>query len=157
MAKRNLVTAATIAQLLTAAGCQATHVDKVATAPSAERLEYVSQFKNIDKANKGQISLDQATAYYTTLFTELDKNRDGFLDVRELEPVVPVMGAKTAEDLVVKLDRNSDNKLSRPEFVVIANWLFQLTRSGNDLTLQEVQRNLPVSSQVPRQPTLFGN
>jgi len=117
----------------------------------------VSQFKNIDKANKGQISLDQATAYYTTLFTELDKNRDGFLDVRELEPVVPVMGAKTAEDLVVKLDRNSDNKLSRPEFVVIANWLFQLTRSGNDLTLQEVQRNLPVSSQVPRQPTLFGN
>jgi hypothetical protein len=44
---------------------------------------------------------------------------------------------------VFKLDRNSDNKLSRPEFLVIVNWLFQLASSPHELALGDVERACP--------------
>jgi hypothetical protein len=60
----------------------------------ADRLEFVSQFKKIDAAGKGQITLEQATAHYNIVFTGLDKNGDGFLDVAELQPLLPIMARK---------------------------------------------------------------
>jgi hypothetical protein len=157
MAKGRLVTAATIGQLLVVGACQSGQVEKIGAVQSPERLEYVSQFKKIDAVGKGQISMDQATAHYSTLFGQLDKNRDGFLDANELQPLIPFMGAKSTGELLTKLDRNSDNKVSQPEFLVIANWLFQLAGGANVMTLAEAQNNVPPSNRVAKPPTLFGN
>jgi hypothetical protein len=156
-ANANFRTFVGLAQCFLIGACQSGQGAKVAEAPSAERLEYVTQFKKIDTAGKGHITLDQANAYYTTLFAELDRNRDGYLDARELEPLIPIMGAKSANDLLAKLDRNSDNRVSRGEFLVISNWLFQLARNPKDMQLEEALRNVPPSLEPPKKPTLFGN
>ena len=136
--------ATTMAIALAVAGCQA-GVEKANEPPSPERLEYINEFKKIDKANRGRITLEEATAYYSARFTELDRNHDGFLDERELEPLIPIMNARSARELLLKLDRNSDNKLSRKEFLILANWLFQLASSPNELALGDVETNLPVT------------
>jgi hypothetical protein len=137
--KSKRATAAAISLCLLAAGCQS-GVGVEAPKLSPARLEYVSQFKKIDSAGKGRITMDEAVAYYSNLFTELDKNGDGFLDAGELEPMVPVMNAGTGKDLLVALDRNSDGKLSRSEFGVIANWLFQMAKSQNELALADIEK-----------------
>jgi hypothetical protein len=108
---------------------QPAQVAHILKQPSPERHEHVSQFKKIDTVGIGHITLHQANAYYCRLFSQLDLNSDGYLDARELEPLPPIMGAKSAPDLLAKLDRNSDNKVSRTEFLAISNWLFQ---SGGD-------------------------
>jgi EF hand domain-containing protein len=131
--------------------CQAGSSAKLDSEPSPERLEYIVQFKKIDTPGKGVITIDQATTYYSGLFTELDKNGDGFLDVNELQPLIPIMNAKTSADLLTKLDRNADGKVSRSEFLVVVNWLFQLARSSTELTLVDVQKGAPHVVAGPKQ------
>jgi len=134
-----------MAVALAVAGCQAGVNEQASRPPSPERLEYINEFKKIDKANRGRITLEEATAYYSARFTELDRNHDGFLDERELEPLIPIMNARSAKELLLKLDRNSDNKLSRTEFLILTNWLFQLASSPNELALGDVETNFPAS------------
>ena len=55
------------------------------------------------------------------------------------------MNAQSAKELLFRLDRNSDNKLSRPEFLVIVNWLFQLASSPYELALGDVEKGMPAS------------
>jgi Ca2+-binding EF-hand superfamily protein len=141
--------ATSLALCLAVACCQTDVADKAPDPPSPARLEYISEFKRIDRANKGRITLEEATAYYAARFTELDKNRDGFLDAHELEALIPIMNAKSGRDLLLKLDRNSDNRLSRSEFMVIANWLFQLASTPNELALGDVERNVPATIPPP--------
>ena len=84
--------------------------------------------------------MDQAVEYYRNRFRELDRNGDRFLDVSELDAAIPIMDATSGKELVLKLDRNSDGKLSEEEFVVIANWLFQLAKSPTQLRLSDVEK-----------------
>ena len=121
--------------------------------PSAvtQRLEYVNEFMKIDKTGKGRITIEEATAYYNERFKEPDRNGDGFLDVGELEPLMPLMNAQSANELLRKLDRNGDNKVSPSEFLVVVNWLFQLASSQRELALGDVERNVPVSAPAPVQ------
>ena len=42
---------------------------------------------------------------------------------------MPLMNAQSAKELLRKLDRNGDNKVSPSEFLVVVNWLFQLASS----------------------------
>jgi hypothetical protein len=155
-ALRRVAIAAAVAQCLAIASCQSGQVTKVDEPPSADRLEFVSQYKKIDTAGKGRITMEQATAHYSTVFTGLDKNGDGFLDVNELQPLIPVMGAKSGAELMMKLDRNGDNKLTRNEFLVITSWLFQLAGSSTEMTLQEAENGVPPSMRERKEPTLFG-
>jgi hypothetical protein len=141
----NLERVITFALCAGLAACQSDLDGKAAMPASPARLEYVSEFKKIDTGGKGRITIDEATAYYGRRFTELDKNGDGFLDAQELEPLIPIMNAKSGKELLFKLDRNSDGKVSRPEFLVIMNWLFQLASSPNELALGDVEKNLPAS------------
>jgi Secreted protein acidic and rich in cysteine Ca binding region len=141
-----MTVAATMAFCLLAAGCQSGLIGKAAEPASPARLEFVTEFKRIDASGKGHITMEEATAYYNARFTELDKNGDGFLDAQELEPLIPIMNARSGKELLFKLDRNSDNKLSKPEFQVIVNWLFQLARSQNVLTLADVEKNMPAAA-----------
>jgi EF hand len=157
MANRSLLIGAAMGGLLVLEACQSAPVEKIAAQPSPERLEYVVQFKKIDTAGKGLITLDQATVYYTGVFNQLDRNHSGFLDANELQALVPVMGAKSGADLLTVLDRNADNKVSKAEFLTIVNWLFQMASSPETLTLAQVESNLPVASRTTKPPALFGN
>jgi len=109
------------------------------TSSSSDTQEYTTQFRKVDAAGKGSITLDQANSYYAQLFTQLDTNRDGFLDANELQPLVPLMRARTGGELLQMLDRNGDGKLSQKEFLVITNWLFQRAKSANVMTLADAQ------------------
>jgi hypothetical protein len=153
---RKLAIAAAVAQSLTIVACQTGQGTKLDEPPSADRLEFVSQFKKIDAAGRGLITMEQATAHYSIVFTGLDKNGDGFLDVAELQPLLPIMGAKTAAELMAKLDRNGDNKLTHKEFLVITGWLFQLASSRAEMTLQEAEKGVPPSMREKKESTLFG-
>jgi Ca2+-binding EF-hand superfamily protein len=144
-------------QCLIIAACQSGQSTTVAEPPSPDRLEFISQFRKIDTAGKGLITIEQATEHYGVVFSELDKNRDGFLDVNELQPLLPVMGAKSAAELMAKLDRNGDNKLTRKEFLVITTWLFQLASNSSTMSLQEAETGLPPSMREKKESTLFGN
>ena len=84
--------------------------------------------------------MDEALEYYRSRFRQLDRNGDRFLEASELEAAMPMMDATSAKELVQKLDRNSDGKLSEEEFMVIANWLFQLAKSPKQLTLSDVEK-----------------
>jgi len=141
-----VTTAALIFLCLAAAGCQSSIGSAGSPQIPAARTEYVDEFRRIDKAGKGRITLDEATAYYNARFTELDRNGDGFLDAAELEAMVPAMGAKSGRDILAKLDRNADNKVTRAEFLVITNWLFEVATSPNVLALGDVERGMPVAA-----------
>jgi hypothetical protein len=154
-AVRKLAIAAAIAQCLAIASCQSGQGTKIDEPPSADRLEFVSQFKKIDAAGRGLITMEQAIAHYSIVFTGLDKNGDGFLDVAELQALLPTMGAKTAAELMAKLDRNGDNKLTRKEFLVITSWLFQLASGRTEMTLQEAEKGVPPSMREKKESTLF--
>lgn len=143
--KARLAKSSAIALCAVAVACQSGLGGSALPTPSPERLEYVSEFRKIDTRGRGRITIDEATAYYSNRFTELDSNGDGFLDAKELEPLMPVMNAQSAKELLFKLDRNSDNKLSRPEFLVIVNWLFQLASSPHELALGDVEKGMPAS------------
>ena len=65
------------------------------------RCEEYEQFKKIDAAGSGRITMEQTTAYYSALFADLDKNADGFLDAQELEPLIPVMNARSGKGATV--------------------------------------------------------
>jgi hypothetical protein len=107
--------------LLSLCSCQSGTSANVGLEPSADRLEYIAQIKKIDSSSRGFITVDQATAYYNALFADLDKNGDGHLDAGEVESLLPIMQAKTGTELLAKLDRNVDGKVSRPELLVIVN------------------------------------
>lgn len=102
---------------------------------------YLVEFNKIDSAHVGRITLDQALAYYNKLYSDLDVKHTGLLDAAALRPAVPMMQAQTPEVLIIELDQNGDGKLSREEFVVVANWLFQRARTNpNELLLADVER-----------------
>jgi uncharacterized protein len=107
-------------------------VPQVLEHPSPERHEHVLQFRKIDTAGRGRITLEQANAYYSMLFAQLDLNSDGYLEAHELEPLPPIMGAKCAQDLLAKLDTNADQRVSPTEFLAISNWLFQCGKNPAD-------------------------
>ena len=137
--KANIAKAAAITQCLVLGGCQA-GLGGATAQPSPARNAFVSEFKKIDTAGKGRVTIEQAYAYYRGRFIELDKNGDGLLDASELESMLPAMDATSGKELVLKLDRNSDGKISQEEFGVIANWLFQVAHSQNEITLGDVEK-----------------
>jgi len=133
-----IANAIAVTQCLLMASCQAGL--SISAAPAPGRVPFVTEFKRIDVANSGRITMEQALEYYRHWFAELDRNGDGFLDASELEAALPLMYAKTGKELLTSLDRNSDGKLSVSEFTVIANWLFQLAKSQTQLTISDVEK-----------------
>ena len=64
--------------------------------PSAGRQPFIAEFRRVDAAGKGRITMDQAVDYYRNKFRELDRNGDRFLDATELETAMPIMDATSA-------------------------------------------------------------
>jgi Ca2+-binding EF-hand superfamily protein len=108
----------------------------MASQPAPGRVPFITEFKKIDAAGNGRITMDQAIEYYRRRFAELDKNGDGYLDMSELA----LLTATSSKELMLKLDRNSDGRLSEAEFLVIPNWLFQLAKSQTQLALADVEK-----------------
>lgn len=126
-----------LALALCAAACQSGFGMGPPEPPTPFQQQYIDQFNAIDTQKKGVITMDQAVEHYGRKFGELDTNRDGMLDANELTPFAPVMNAKTGPAIVEALDRNGDAKISRQEFQVIVNWLFQRASGSNQMTLSE--------------------
>jgi hypothetical protein len=133
-----IANAIAVTQCLLMASCQAGL--SISAEPSPGRVPFVTEFKRIDTASSGRITMEQALEYYRHRFVELDRNGDGFLDASELDAALPLMYAKSGKELLTSLDRNSDGKLSVSEFTVIANWLFQLAKSTTQLTIADVEK-----------------
>jgi Ca2+-binding EF-hand superfamily protein len=138
MSRRCAGSIAAIVQCLFLVSCQAGLGGSPAQ-PATGRLPYSDEFKRIDSANNGRITMEQAVAYYHKRFMELDKNRDGFLDMSELDASLPLMDATSGKELVTRLDRNSDGRISEAEFMVIVNWLFQLSSNPTEMKLKDAQ------------------
>jgi hypothetical protein len=119
------------------------------------REAFISEFRRIDASGRGKITLEEARAYYARRFLEIDRNRDNFLTPDELAPELPFINAQRPADLLGRLDRNGDGRLSLIEFQIAANWLFQLART-DVLTLQDVMENMPATGQPASRQRDFG-
>ena len=97
----------------------------LATGGYATALKTMEMMHMIDSNNDGKISKDEWVAYQTRLFTALDKNKDGFLDVEEFygdpKPVDFATGgyarALETKQMFGKIDANGDGKVSREEYM----------------------------------------
>jgi Ca2+-binding EF-hand superfamily protein len=108
--------------------------------PSDSDREVLAAFRTIDTASSGQLTRAQADDYFKRRFSELDANRDGFLDEAELKGMVPIFQFKTAPAMLFSLDMKSAGRLSRDDFLRLSVYLF--TRDTNRdgiLTLAEVK------------------
>ena len=118
-------------------------------APSDTDLEALAAFQMIDSGNTGQLTRKQVDDYFRRRFTELDRNRDGFLDAAEAQAALPLLGMTSGSSMIFRLDLNGDGRLSADEFVQLSNYLF-LRDADRDgvLTLTEV-KTPPVDSYAP--------
>src|SRR5262245_62109819 len=73
----SLARSGTLALCAMLAACQSSVGPTTGSTASPARLEYVNEFRKIDTRGRGRIGIDEATAYYTARFAELDVNRDG--------------------------------------------------------------------------------
>jgi len=97
----------------------------LATGGYATALKTMEMMHMIDSNKDGKISKDEWVAYQTRLFTALDKNKDGFLDVEEFygdpKPVDFATGgyarALETKQMFGKIDANGDGKVSREEYM----------------------------------------
>ena len=118
-------------------------------APSDSDLEALAAFQMIDTAKTGQLTRKQVDDYFRRRFTELDRNKDGYLDAIEAQAALPLLGMTSGASMIFRLDMNGDGKVSVDEFVALSNTLF-LRDADRDgvLTLVEV-KTPPVDSYVP--------
>jgi len=97
----------------------------LATGGYATALKTMDMMHMIDTNKDGKVSKDEWVAYQTRLFTALDKNKDGFLDVEEFygnpKSVDFATGgyasALETKQMFGKIDANGDGKVSREEYM----------------------------------------
>lgn len=135
--------------------CAACSLNAEGAKDDAGRSAFVAEFRRIDKRSIGRITIEDARAYYARLFAEIDRNHDNVLTPDEFASLLPFINAQRPRELLERLDRNGDGRLTLAEFQIAANWLFQLARS-NELTLQEVMENMPSTGQPSARQRDFG-
>ena len=97
----------------------------LSTGGYATALKTMEMMHMIDSNNDGKVSKEEWIAYQNRLFTALDKNKDGFLDVEEFygnpKPVDFATGgyarALETKQMFGKIDANGDGKVSHEEYM----------------------------------------
>jgi hypothetical protein len=97
----------------------------LATGGYATALKTMEMMHMIDSNKDGKISKDEWVAYQTRLFTALDKNKDGYLDVEEFYGDPKAVDFATGgyaraletKQMFGKIDANGDGKVSREEYM----------------------------------------
>lgn len=128
-------------------------------APSEQDQACIAAFQMIDTAGKGQLTRAEVDDYFRRRFSELDRNRDGFITNDEAGAGVPILGMNTAREMVLRLDGNMDGKLSLDEFMTISNYLFVRDENRDGVLTSAEVKTPPVEHYVPvgkRGPNLEG-
>merc|ERR1711988_2035778 len=85
--------------------------------------------ESLDEDHDGKISLAEFSAAFINrkvssqqermwnVFQQLDKNMDGFLDEKELRSAASNLPKKEIEDLIKKVDKDGNGKVSYDEFL----------------------------------------
>jgi hypothetical protein len=97
----------------------------LATGGYATALKTMEMMHMIDTNKDGKVSKDEWVAYQTRLFTALDKNKDGYLDVEEFYGDPKAVDFATGgyaraletKQMFGKIDANGDGKVSREEYM----------------------------------------
>jgi Ca2+-binding EF-hand superfamily protein len=106
----------------------------LATGGYATGLRTMEMMHMIDSNKDGMISKDEWLAYQNRLFTALDKNKDGFLDVQEFygdpKPVDFATGGYAhgleTKQMFGKIDANGDGKVSHEEYINFQMKVFEM-------------------------------
>lgn len=115
----------------------------------ATQLHKMEMMKMLDANGDHKVTADEANAYYTTIFDELDKDKDGSVDAKEWAGPT----GKTKLDLTTGgysrelrslkmmdlMDKDGDHKVTKDEFLNYHKAVFAQTDTSGDgeLTAQE--------------------
>lgn len=72
--------------------------------------------KGLDANNDGAVTLEEALARQTPVFTRIDTNGDGVLDAQELEAETNLNVAYWVKAMTHRFDANGDGQISKDEF-----------------------------------------
>jgi EF hand domain-containing protein len=106
----------------------------LATGGYATGLRTMEMMHMIDSNKDGMISKDEWLAYQNRLFTVLDKNKDGFLDVQEFYGDPKHVDFATGgyahgletKQMFGKIDANGDGKVSHEEYINFQMKVFEM-------------------------------
>ena len=110
----------------------------LATGGYATALKTMEMMHMIDSNKDGKVSKDEWVAYQNRLFTALDKNKDGFLEVEEFygdpKPVDFATGgyarALETKQMFGRIDANGDGKVSHEEYIDFQMQVFEMMDTG---------------------------
>lgn len=132
---RSLLAVALLATGLVYTAVYADDMVSFATGGYAAGLRTMEMMHIIDTNKDGKISKDEWIAFQDRVFTALDKDKSGFLEVGEVyaTPTDAIAFATAAysrglrtKEMFGKIDANHDGKISRDEFISYQAKIFDM-------------------------------
>ena len=137
---------------LTVMGCQSDIGGGSTASVGADRAEYIGQFKKMmQPARATSRSIRRAPIMPACSASSIRTATT--CSIRMNCKCCCRSWARNSDELLSKLDRNWDGKVTATEFQVVVNWLFQPSRGGNELTLADVQAGTRIVQEASSSPS----
>ncbi|ACT50576.1 MULTISPECIES: EF-hand domain-containing protein [Methylovorus] len=136
-----LIAATLLGALFTTAAVAADPM--LSTGGYATEMHKMEMMKMLDADGNHMVTKSEFDRYYSSIFDELDKNKDGNLDATEwagtkaTEQISIATGGYSRELRSMKMmsmvDKNNDHKVSKDEFIAYHDMLFKaMDKSGDN-------------------------